>query len=680
MNFKAIQNKQQHLENIKQQLKTEFYGIDGVIDEILNTLQPWYLFNEAQTHPLIINLWGLTGTGKTSLVNRLVNLLKKEQAYFRFEMSDHKNKDVNRQLSNALELYEDEDYILCFDEFQHIRTKDEAGHEVDNDLGFNLWDLLDNGEFDRCTNLRDQNTYLNWYEGLKMWIKLGFRLRDGLIYFDEQPAELQTYLKKFYQVSGDRPKEYMDRLERHYLFRLFEDRFDTIIDFEKYYEKAKVEDLLKLLYEASKRKRKTEKGDLSHALIFVVGNLDEAYDMSQDYNPDINADAFYQQSLDIKIPQIKEALKERFRHEQIARLGNNHIIYPALNQSAYRRIISYYLEKLATHFESLYHIKIKFNQKLVDMLYENGVYPTQGVRPLLSSLMTHIDANMGKIFSQLAILNLDADLINISYQNEALLIEYQHSKKLIETFKIPIDTPLDKIRQNIDINRQTVTAVHEAGHAVLSIALLYQIPSQINSTTADSNTEGFTYNGIAQKLITKKDLLHMTARFLGGLEAERLVFGDELISLGSRSDLKTATQIISKALTENGMGSRTGHYSMKSVYNKHSLSEALPELEIEIETFLDKAKQLANQILKQEQTLLLKIAQYLTKHRNMTLFEIEDFIKVYASKIDIETLKGKQSQQPHVDCLQEKLNNIPTEQLQVDERLVRNLRVFLGRN
>ena len=38
-------------------------------------------------------------------------------------------------------------------------------------------------------------------------------------------------------------------------------------------------------------------------------------------------------------PQIKEALKSRFRIEQIARLGNNHIIYSAFSSETYRKLI-----------------------------------------------------------------------------------------------------------------------------------------------------------------------------------------------------------------------------------------------------------------------------------------------------------------------------------------------------
>jgi Cdc6-like AAA superfamily ATPase len=53
---------------VKSALKEEFIGLDPVIDEIVTLVSPWYVFPEYQTRPVIINLWGMTGTGKTALL------------------------------------------------------------------------------------------------------------------------------------------------------------------------------------------------------------------------------------------------------------------------------------------------------------------------------------------------------------------------------------------------------------------------------------------------------------------------------------------------------------------------------------------------------------------------------------------------------------------------------------
>ncbi len=45
-------------------LKNEFVGIDDVIDNVVNSIKPYYFFSEYLKRPLVINIWGLTGTGK----------------------------------------------------------------------------------------------------------------------------------------------------------------------------------------------------------------------------------------------------------------------------------------------------------------------------------------------------------------------------------------------------------------------------------------------------------------------------------------------------------------------------------------------------------------------------------------------------------------------------------------
>jgi hypothetical protein len=52
------------LHDARLQLKKEFFGIDSIIDKIVDTIQTWYLIPEMQERPAIINLWGLTGVGR----------------------------------------------------------------------------------------------------------------------------------------------------------------------------------------------------------------------------------------------------------------------------------------------------------------------------------------------------------------------------------------------------------------------------------------------------------------------------------------------------------------------------------------------------------------------------------------------------------------------------------------
>ena len=67
-----ILEKNNRLETIKPILKSEFIGIDNVIDSVLNAIRPFYIFPKSLKRPLVISLWGMTSCGKTCLVQRIV--------------------------------------------------------------------------------------------------------------------------------------------------------------------------------------------------------------------------------------------------------------------------------------------------------------------------------------------------------------------------------------------------------------------------------------------------------------------------------------------------------------------------------------------------------------------------------------------------------------------------------
>lgn len=76
----------------------------------------------------------------------------------------------------------------------------------------------------------------------------------------------------------------------------------------------------------------------------------------------------------------------RFRPEQIARLGNIHILYPALSSSHFRQIIEQSLQKITWQLADQAQVALTINKDVIDFIYAEGVYPAQGVRPLFSTI------------------------------------------------------------------------------------------------------------------------------------------------------------------------------------------------------------------------------------------------------------------------------------------------------
>ena len=58
-----LAQKNQHLHAVAQQLKHELFGIDPIIDRVIDSVRAWYLMPGLISRPVIVCLWGLTGTG-----------------------------------------------------------------------------------------------------------------------------------------------------------------------------------------------------------------------------------------------------------------------------------------------------------------------------------------------------------------------------------------------------------------------------------------------------------------------------------------------------------------------------------------------------------------------------------------------------------------------------------------
>ena len=116
--------KRELLSNTVSQLKKEFVGIDNVIDRIATSVSSWFFFPEMQERPVIINLWGLTGIGKTSVVKRLTELIGFTEHYFHYDLGESSKKYYDMQ-DSFKEIYENcdgEPFIIGLDEFQLART------------------------------------------------------------------------------------------------------------------------------------------------------------------------------------------------------------------------------------------------------------------------------------------------------------------------------------------------------------------------------------------------------------------------------------------------------------------------------------------------------------------------------------------------------------------------------
>lgn len=155
-----------------------------------------------------------------------------------------------------------------------------------------------------------------------------------------------------------------------------------------------------------------------------------------------------------------------------------------------------------------------------------------------------------------------ADLENL--MNEAAILSARERKRFISAddinkafIKVGIGT--EKKSRIVSEKEKSITAYHEAGHAILFRELDGVGPVHtISIIPTGVSAAGYTMPlpGEDQMFNTKSKMLNNIMVSLGGRIAEEIIFGD--ITTGASSDIKQATSVARAMVMEFGMNERAG--------------------------------------------------------------------------------------------------------------------------
>jgi len=316
--------------------------------------------------------------------------------------------------------------------------------------------------------------------------------------------------------------------------------------------------MLDMILEAKSRKRVFEPVDYSQTLILISGNLDEAFQMAtHTSDSEVDADIYHAFTKKITAVDIKNALTRRFRPEQVARFGNIHLIYPSLRKTDFEALIRKEVARIVARAEYSFGVKIDISDKIFQLIYRNGVFPVQGVRPVFSSVTDILETNLSKFLFEA--LNDGSKTLSIDYHIELQKIVARVDERIVE---IPFIGRIDKIRQGNIADVVANVSVHEAGHAVAYVVLFGLAPLQLKSKVASSYASGFTFPHEIYE--TRENILKKINVFLAGGIAEELVFGVNNATVGRLNDREQATMLAMDYLRRYGFDARyQANYSLE---------------------------------------------------------------------------------------------------------------------
>lgn len=573
--FNQIKKSEKLMNSVKKKLMNDFVGIDEEIEKIIDNISPWHCMPESHlSQPHIINIWGMTGTGKTDLVRKLSSyinhpLIEVDLGSFKSDSSPvfgYRFYDKYRDLSSKKS-------IILLDEFQKCSTVGGMGADVEPSGLRDLWALLSDGMIP-VTTFYDQidrdfckmilgSLIDNWEKDKDEFNKRGYFTSNN----HDKPL-YRNYMMRVSSISKKRIKKDSTTSELSSSGKLFLDsriiKSISLIINEK--EQKISSDFCKDIMGSAKYylekleevKNETKYLNFKNSIIIICGNLDDVYSMSHSVSPDIDIDTLYKKSKMINVPEVKLALSRRFRPEQIARLGNNHIVYKTLSRQDYLKLIRKDLNRVIKNFKEQFGIDFKYDETIVDLIYSESVYPSQGVRPIFSTIQSLIRSTLIKVVYEYMrrshLSNKSVKLINFKFDCESdSMVFNNHSNG---TFILKIDLSLKKLNEVDPTDEKVRHAIHEAGHALTTMLLFKDFPEKATIYTPNYGTGGYIWLPESfglKKNHSRNDCEDKAVVTLAGKAAESLVFGDDLAGDGCVSDYEYATDAITNYATSWGM-------------------------------------------------------------------------------------------------------------------------------
>ncbi len=224
-----------------------------------------------------------------------------------------------------------------------------------------------------------------------------------------------------------------------------------------------------------------------------------------------------------------------------------------------------------------------------------------------------------------------ADLANLV--NEAAILAGRRDKKTIgeDEFEDSIDRVIagpERKSRRISLKEKEITAYHEAGHALVAKMMPNADPVHKISIVARGMSLGHTRQLPTEDryLLTRAQFKDMLATLLGGHCAEILVF-DEL-STGASDDIKRATDLAHRMVTEYGMsdklGPRTFGNKQEMVFLGREISEQRDYgdkiadlIDEEVHSIIQKAYDTALETLRDNKSRLIYIAKKLVAQETL---------------------------------------------------------------
>jgi len=184
-----------------------------------------------------------------------------------------------------------------------------------------------------------------------------------------------------------------------------------------------------------------------------------------------------------------------------------------------------------------------------------------------------------------------------------------------------------------------ITALHESGHALLSLLLPEVNPLKKVSIIPRGLSGGYTFTPPLEDrhYWTKNELLAEITLMLGGRASEEINLND--VTTGAQNDLEMATQMARRMVTQFGMSEKLGHLTLgrreglvflgRDIFEEKNYSEETARLiDEEVKKIIDTAYTKAKNLLLENKDKLTLLANTLLEKEVLDGEEVKKLLGI----------------------------------------------------
>ena len=234
-----------------------------------------------------------------------------------------------------------------------------------------------------------------------------------------------------------------------------------------------------------------------------------------------------------------------------------------------------------------------------------------------------------------------------------------------------------KVSRIITEQDRKITAIHEAGHAIVAQTLPNCDNVQEISIIPRGNAGGYTltFDEKDRTHMTKQKLLDTITMMLGGRSAEEVMLED--ITTGASNDIERATSVARKMVAEWGMSEKFGLISFGEggeIFVGRDYQRQVPysqelakEIDAEVRSIVDSAHARARKIIESKKDVIERVQQILIDKE--TIYK-EEFEMLYNGSTVEEVEKAIDKKEQEKREYQEKAKNEA-----IEERKLRDIKL-----